>query len=294
MKIIDDVARGQWLVERAGEWASVGGVAGAGFDAYARILHPFDVTREDLTVADEWGMHPVVETASWPWATVAERTGRVMHPLVQSRRLTNDETVWGFDDGWSLQQTREGWFDPALLAALTRHLQTTTPDDVVIGIWEGWGFPGQIQAYSTVSSGGDDDESARWEAESRQRQQESAAAISPEFRAAVEGGPHLEYPGREFVLLQSSLKALEDPGWGYGAGIGWTPHSPAPSPQLLWPEDHAWVVASEIDWDSTIVAGTRSVIDAILADPDFESFEVREGDQLTWDADLINPDLTAS
>jgi len=43
-----------------------------------------------------------------------------------------------------------------------------------------------------------------------------------------------------------------------------------------WPEDHTWVMASEFDWDSTIVAGSRSLVDAVLADERFEAFEVAE------------------
>lgn len=47
------------------------------------------------------------------------------------------------------------------------------------------------------------------------------------------------------------------------------------TPQLLWPADHTWVVATEIDTDSTIVAGSRQLIASVLADGRFEAFEVR-------------------
>lgn len=53
--------------------------------------------------------------------------------------------------------------------------------------------------------------------------------------------------------------------------------------------DHTWVVASEEDWDSTIVAGSRALVDSILADDHFEAFEVHEDDDLSWDGDLLNP-----
>jgi hypothetical protein len=293
VRIIEDVSRGEWLAARAGRWASVGGVAGTGFDAYARLLHPIGVRREDLDVTLEWGQHPVVEKTQWAWATIASRTGRTMHPLVQSRRLTNNERLMDFPDGWSLEQSREGWLDPILLAALTAHLSTTSPDDIVIAIWNGWGLPQQIQAYTSVTSASsdpDDTESERWQEEFETRQRETISAVSESFRRAVEGGPHFDYPGREFVLLQSSLRDLANPAWGMGRGIGWTTNHPEPAPQLVWPQDRAWVVASEIDWDSTIVAGTREVIDAILSDPTFEAFEVHEDDDLTWDGDEINDD----
>jgi hypothetical protein len=59
-------------------------------------------------------------------------------------------------------------------------------------------------------------------------------------------------------------------------------------PQLIWPADHAWVLASEIDWDSTIVAGSRALIDAVLAFDVVEAFAVDADDSLMSHADLIN------
>jgi hypothetical protein len=43
MQITDDVDRASWLgprMYRLGGWARVGSIAGYGFEAYARILHP--------------------------------------------------------------------------------------------------------------------------------------------------------------------------------------------------------------------------------------------------------------
>ena len=289
MELLTDVERGQWIVERAGAWATVGGVAGAGFEAYARVLHPIEATRVDLTRSDEWGQHPIEEETTWTWATVAERNGRVMHPLVQWRRLTDDESLMSFPDGWGLSQSREGWLDPRLFAALTEHLAkaTTVPDNMVIALWDGWGFDARFSFYMSSDSGeGDDSERSRaWEEQARQ---EASAAVSAEFLAAVRRGPRLAYPGREFVLMQGSLTELADPAWGERTGIGWMPYRPEPTPQMFWPGDHAWVVASEIDWDSTIVAGSRQLIDDVLADPAFEAYDVGEDDLLTWDGDHVN------
>lgn len=91
MRLLSEPSRGDWLVARAGRWASVGGVAGTGFEAYARLLHPVGAHREDLDTTDERGDHPDVEHTRWRWAEVARRNDRVMHPLVQWQRLTDDE-----------------------------------------------------------------------------------------------------------------------------------------------------------------------------------------------------------
>lgn len=57
------------------------------------------------------------------------------------------------------------------------------------------------------------------------------------------------------------------------------PTSASP-PQLLRPEDPAWVLATEIEWDSTIVADSRAHVDSILAANRLEAHPVDE------DADL--------
>jgi len=61
------------------------------------------------------------------------------------------------------------------------------------------------------------------------------------------------------------------------------------SPNLLWPADLAWCVATEIDCDSTLVGGSRALVDAICADDALEAFEVTEDDDLTWTGDTVNP-----
>jgi len=108
-------------------------------------------------------------------------------------------------------------------------------------------------------------------------------AVSPAVRTLLAEGPLFQWPGREYLLMATTLAELADPGWPERAGIGGL------MPQMLWPADRTWSVASEIDWDSTIVAGSRSLIDAVLADERFESFEVHESSDLTWDGDTINP-----
>ncbi len=46
------------------------------------------------------------------------------------------------------------------------------------------------------------------------------------------------------------------------------------TPNLWWPEDHSWFVATEIDSQSTYVAGTRALIDHLTRDPRIEVQEV--------------------
>ena len=62
----------------------------------------------------------------------------------------------------------------------------------------------------------------------------------------------------------------------------------AESPSLIWPADRAWIVVSEIDWDSTIVAGSSELQHALCTDPRIEALGIRERDSLQWDGDRIN------
>lgn len=287
-----DVASGDWLLQRVGDWGRVGGVAGTGFEAYARVLHPVPASLEDLTITDEWGIHPTLQQTTWRWSHVAERQGLTMHPLVQWNRLADLDEGADFPDGWRVGQTQEGFFDLDLLAALTEHLAgaTATPEALVAGIWNGWGEltgSGSV-LYVTEGSG-----PSAWLARrrgQREAERQQRESLRPEIRAAAEHGPHLEWPGREMILCATSCDELSDPSWAEGAGLGLQPGlPPSISPQLLWPQDHSWVVASEIDWDSTIVAGSRSLVDAVLADERFEAFEVDEDSDLTYEGDMINP-----
>ena len=91
------------------------------------------------------------------------------------------------------------------------------------------------------------------------------------------------------------------PGWGgrsyllfEGPKAAWTtwpgmePHWPQ-SANLIWPAERSWCIATEIDWDSTLVAGSAALVRALLADPRLETFAVWYDDDLSWRGDLVNP-----
>ena len=241
MQITDEVERGAWLVERMKGWSNVGAVAGYGFEAYARILHPRPLYRPSRR---GWGVPPDDDWSMRRWADVAAENGHMMHPLVQWGRLLGDQEPTG--DGSS----SIGWLDPLVLAALTPLLSagTTTPDDVVAGFWEG-GSGQKLVSARTFTSG----------------------------------------DGLDYVLATTTLGELTELDWGFSLKLGWQRSSMwNRSMQILWPEDHAWVLASQIDFDSTIVAGTRALVDAILTDGRFEAFDVGPDYDLSWDGDVIN------
>lgn len=93
--------------------------------------------------------------------------------------------------------------------------------------------------------------------------------------------PRVRLPHREYLLVTGPIAtALKIVG----------PHFPGwvQSPNLFWPADREWCVASEIDFDSTLVAGTPELVDAILQAPTLDSWPIGPDDSMAADADLIN------
>lgn len=98
-------------------------------------------------------------------------------------------------------------------------------------------------------------------------------------------GPRVELPpaaGREYLLRKGSLWAAVD------AAEGKEPGLPATSPNLLWPLDRAWFLATEIDFDSTLVGGSHALIESIVESDELEAWRIDPADLLTADADTRN------
>lgn len=93
--------------------------------------------------------------------------------------------------------------------------------------------------------------------------------------------PRIHQPHRAYYLFELPLTEV--------VGFGERLTSWAQSPNQWWPDDRAWCVATEIDFDSTFVAGSRELVDALLAEPTLEVVRVRPEDDLTWAGDVVNP-----
>ena len=92
-------------------------------------------------------------------------------------------------------------------------------------------------------------------------------------------------PGRDYLLFRGPIDAVmsflvrEDHFWGY-------------SPNIWWPEDRAWCVATDIDLFDTYVGGGDECIEAVLSNPDLEALSTTLNARLDIDGDTINvPDV---
>jgi hypothetical protein len=76
--------------------------------------------------------------------------------------------------------------------------------------------------------------------------EDRARGISPWFPGSVLTGPKVRIPNREYL----------------------------PAPHLLWPADHRWFVATDVDSDFTWVGGSQGLIDAVITDPKLDAGRV--------------------
>ena len=303
---------------------SMHAVVPRGFEAYARIFHPARMrsvpgrmvpTNAELRAMSEDEKARVragLRDADVTWADAAAAFGTTMHPLAQWNRIVR--TPPGEDwhhrrapDGREFHAPIEGDLPPGPLAHAAEHLaaHTTTPDDGIAGVWEGWG--GLLGGYGSTAhvflSAVDEDDPAAsahaamlansgWDPFNNPYQK--AVWQDGILPREVSDGARLELPQRNHVLFTAPPSAFADPSWVRFApwrdraaeDRGLTPIAQHPS--LLWPADRAWVMVSEIDFDSTIVAGSAALVAELCADERIEALPIPEGAKLHADADEVN------
>lgn len=297
---VRDVSRGEWLRPMENEpLGSILSVVPRGFEAYARLFHPVGRDRprdtgtwrgvDPLTHFDGVGdIGAVLETERATWADVARAFGTTMHAEAQFARLARSD--YGDADGvidadgWRYSNAEEGRLDPVCLAGasavLARH--TTTPDAGIAAIWEGWG--GLVSsagvAYLRFEAGED-------VPAPENRDSKPGSGL---LRRDIANGPRFDLhgnTGRHYVLFEAGANDLADAAWpGRAPWVGevmW-----AQSPSILWPDDHSWVLATEIDFDSTLIAGSTELIRELVRTPGLEVLPIRSDADLTWDGDSLN------
>lgn len=315
-----DVSAGDWIRARLDAdgpgWGSTMHCAvPRGYPAYARIFHrpsvswvpgrPFPTQGEWREMSPEdW---PRTEHAATTWAEAAAVFGTELHGTAQWNRIVRRATD-GWDpndwqqvtgpDGRQYGAPEEGALDAEQLSATARHLAaaTTTPDDTFIALWEGWGgilgFLGEAPSAAIADIPAVDDSEPVTRYASLAERPPDDAHRPLEWRPGVlsdqiSTGGRFTLPNRDHVLFRGRLGELSDPRWP--SAVPWAEERGRTlSPSLLWPADHAWVLVTEVDWDSTIVAGAPELVRALCTDPGLEARALREGADLTWDADEVN------
>jgi hypothetical protein len=99
-------------------------------------------------------------------------------------------------------------------------------------------------------------------------------------RADVRSAPTFRVPAREYHLLTGPIDAIAE-------SVLDPPRSQ--SPNLSWPHDHAWCVATEIDLNTTYIGCTEACRKDILDSPALDALAVDPAIGIDWASDLVNP-----
>lgn len=288
MESLNDAERGGWLRPLLDSRATdMHCVVPHGYPAYARVFHPG--IRDRPADTGSWRRRDRtalldVDSESVSWSAVAGTFGMTLHALAQYQRLLGPAAgPYGevLDaEGWRYFEPRQGSLEPKELAAvasvLCRH--SSTPGEGVAAIWEGWGGLTSSAGSGELTSGTDSPggrESARIAVDDV-----PGSGVLP---ASVVNDMQLELPGRNHFLFSAAPAGFTDPAWIGNAPWHRDPQWPQ-SPSLLWPDDRAWVLVTEIDFDSTIVAGSSALVADLVSDPGVEALGISEGSSLAWDA----------
>jgi hypothetical protein len=154
----------------------------------------------------------------------------------------------------------------ALTDGLRRH--TATPEDCVFAFWEGWRTASRLTRIATFVDGLPD-----------------VRVVPPAAQERATPPPvgRLSLPGRVYALFRGSLDIVDRFGDWATEDILFVR-----SPNLFWPADRAWFVATEVDFDPTLVGGSIALLDDLLRSSVLETTEVEPTAELHSEADTVN------
>jgi hypothetical protein len=134
---------------------------------------------------------------------------------------------------------------------------TSSHESCWFGIWEGYGwmrgFPAYTELQPPAEAGG-------------RRPAPSFAAENPRPAPTT---PRLTINDRDLALYHGSIDQAK------------AFCNVEQSPNLWWPDDRAWCVATEIDFSSTYLGGSDAVIEKLLHDERLEAIRVDPTDRVT-------------
>jgi hypothetical protein len=265
LSLIDGASAGAWIKPRlGGDFGAVTLQVPKGFEAYARVLHP----------ADDGDGKPV------RWAEVAKVCGTTTHREMQWHAILGladaDDLQSSYTPDspggprWSGSDPPTGQMDldtlDTLGAVLAAH--TADPERCLFGLCT-------IETW--------EDDFTREELDStrllRLPMDRDYIVLDGPLSAIDQIIRDLSKPRSSLVFSTGGRPASElDPSW----------LRQREAPNLIWPADHSWLVASEVDFDSTLIGGNGALIEAIIGSPDLEAWQVEPTDSLADDADRIN------
>ncbi|GAB2713359.1 hypothetical protein GCM10027038_09300 [Arthrobacter bambusae] len=140
----------------------------------------------------------------------------------------------------------EGRLDSRGFSALADVLVASTAGGFLAAFWTGW--------------------------EPLQEDRSSGQAIRKGQTVSIQGNQYLLYNFTSSDLAEAGFMARPQFGWTAGNGI---------TPSYLWPRDETWFLATNLDLDSSILAGPSHLVAKVEALPVLESIPVHISTVLT-------------
>jgi hypothetical protein len=220
------------------------------------------------------------------WSDVAARSGKTVHPEMQFHAIAPPPHDRGLGLEPQIYEPRLGVLSERQAGALVGLLSkyTATPDACWLCLWEGYGYfteraPWMIASVSSKRRSWLGIQLWRLRGSPRQIPGAVVAPIPPpppSIKSAVDpfpGRKRVRLPGRNYLLFKGSIAQAH--GWEDG-------------PNLWWPEDRVWCVASEIDFPYSYVGGSTELIEEILRHPDLEALPATVDQGISYTSDTIN------
>jgi Protein of unknown function (DUF2510) len=260
-----DVSAVSWNQPRFLAWGIASGtpvasIAPLGYPAYVRILHPAG-----------GGKAP---SGTMPWRDVAAWSERTYHPLMQFERLSVPRSVAAGRPPFDTPPP-EGQLAADPCRVLYAHLArwTSTPHTCWLGLWEGQeNLAMPFRHAFTVN-------------ESHHRPPPMAPVPDHVERwmqtaGSIRRAPRFAHGGLRYLLARAPATSIST--------LGRPPLAVAAN--LAWPDDRAWYVVTDVDFDSTLVATSEECAAALLVDHGLEALPVHALDRIDIDGDVLNAD----
>lgn len=243
------VEQASWIGPRLSPFGAdrVDSVIPSGFAAYARLPHPAWRNQGEQMVR---------------WAEVAAWSGVPLDRQAQFHDIALPPQAPAEPAPWDSRGPEPGTLpahDAAVLVELLA-AHTGAGRRLWFCLWDGYGWDDGV---ATTAMRGDVPTAGALPA--------GAAGLPDPIPDWVRSGPRVRLPARDYLLSTGSFG-------GAPAFI----HSGGRAPNLWWPEDRSWCVASEIDLPWTYVAGSISLVDAVLTEPRLEALPALPDDPIQF------------
>jgi hypothetical protein len=205
-------------------------------------------------------LHPVrvnlgKGTRTVRWREVARWSGAPLHPDSQFHSIALPLEQRG-PAPWNGQGPERGSLDLAdaetLIDILAMH--TATPDSCLFCLWDGWGW-----------------DTAMYVALPGEQPMPVPDPVPPEVRY----GPRIQLPGRDYLLYTGPVDGA----------LAFADSDQTPN--LWWPGDRAWCVASDVDLCWSYVGGSAQLIEELIADPRLEAVPAVPGHLRSWVEEFV-------